>query len=81
MSRKDMSVTVRNLTDNQYSWLEKESEEKSLSLSAIVRLWINKKMKEQDGPGDGRNARQPGKNHQGSRGQGKKIHVGTRKTF
>ena len=53
MSRKDMSITVRNLTDKQYSWLEKEMEQTGNSLSTIVRILIQKameKVSKQEGP-------------------------------
>lgn len=42
MSRKDLSITVRNLTGKQYTWLEKEKEKTGLSISAIVRILIQK---------------------------------------
>lgn len=45
MSRKDMSVTIRSLTDDQYDWLEKKSKETGLSLSAIFKMWIIENIK------------------------------------
>lgn len=41
MSRKDLSVTIRNLTIDQYDFLEEESKKTGLSLSAIFKVWVN----------------------------------------
>jgi len=38
--KKDLSVTIRSLTDDQYDWLENKSKETGLSLSAIFKMWI-----------------------------------------
>lgn len=48
MSRKDMSITVRNLTGKQYSWLEGEKERTGISISAIVKIIIQAMIEEME---------------------------------
>jgi len=40
MSRKDLSITIRNLTVDQYSWIEKEAKRTGQTISAVFKLWV-----------------------------------------
>jgi len=40
MSKKDLSVTIRNMTVKQYEWLESESKRTGQTFSAIFKAWI-----------------------------------------
>jgi hypothetical protein len=44
MSDKKRNVTVTQLSEKQYEWLEKNAKEKALSLTAVIKILIEDAM-------------------------------------
>jgi len=37
---KKRVITVKNVTEKQYKWIEKEAKRRGLTISAIIKIWL-----------------------------------------